>query len=199
MPKSYSEREKALIKTRLKEEGRLLFSQYGMKKTTVDELVRRVNIPKGTFYLFYASKELLVFDLIMEEQAAIQAELLAAAAALEHPISKESFSALLFDLYKRTTESFLFPIFTGGDYELIVRKLPDEALERNIEEDNDSISRLFALIPQARGKNMTVFSGAFRAIALLALHKNEIGAELFDDTLRLLIDGLSEKLFEVEL
>ena len=27
----------------------------GVKKTTVDELVKRVGIPKGTFYLFYPS------------------------------------------------------------------------------------------------------------------------------------------------
>ncbi|WP_286081321.1 TetR/AcrR family transcriptional regulator [Parablautia intestinalis] len=32
--------------------------------TTVDEIVKRVNIPKGTFYLFYKSKELLLFEVI---------------------------------------------------------------------------------------------------------------------------------------
>ncbi|MDY4210978.1 MAG: TetR/AcrR family transcriptional regulator [Treponema sp.] len=37
-----------------------------MKKTTVDELVKRTGIPKGTFYLFYPSKEILLFDISQE-------------------------------------------------------------------------------------------------------------------------------------
>ena len=38
----------------------------GVKKTTVDELVKRTGIPKGTFYLFYPSKEMLLFDVSQE-------------------------------------------------------------------------------------------------------------------------------------
>lgn len=36
--------------------------EKGVKKTTVDELVKREGIPKGTFYLFYPSKEMLLYD-----------------------------------------------------------------------------------------------------------------------------------------
>lgn len=198
MPKTFSEQEREYIKDKLKSESRLLFSQYGVKKTTVDEIVKRVKIPKGTFYLFYESKELLLFDIIMEEQTVIQGELISEVSKLGGNITKERFSALVFNLLKRTTESFLFPLFTSGEYELIFRKLPPEALVRNITEDNESIEKLFSLIPEAKGKEMGVFSGAFRGIVLLALHKEEIGKSIFDDTLRLLIDGLTEKLYEVE-
>ncbi|MDD4125648.1 MAG: TetR/AcrR family transcriptional regulator [Eubacteriales bacterium] len=197
MPKTFSDREREYIRDKLKSESRLLFSQYGVKKTTVDEIVKRVKIPKGTFYLFYESKELLLFDIIMEEQAAIQGELINAVAGLGGKITKERFSALIYALFKRATESFLFPVFTNGEYELIFRKLPPEALARNIKEDNKSIEKLFSLIPQAKGKDMSVYGGAIRGITLLALHKDEIGELIFDDALKLLIDGLTEKLFEV--
>lgn len=199
MPKTFSEQEREYIKNKLKTESQLLFSKYGVKKTTIDEIVKRVKIPKGTFYLFYESKELLLFDIIMEEQAAIQGELISNVANFGNQITKERFSSLIFDLFKRTTESFLFPIFTNGEYELILRKLPAEAFARNINEDNESIEKLFSLIPEAKGKNIGIFSCAFRGIVLLALHKDEIGADQFDDTLKLLIDGLAEKLFEVKL
>ena len=62
MPKIYSEEERNEIITRLKEEANKLMQEKGVKKTTVDELVKRVGIPKGTFYLFYPSKEMLLFD-----------------------------------------------------------------------------------------------------------------------------------------
>ena len=56
MPRAYSDQERAYIRKRLHEEAVLCIKQYGMRKTSVDELVQRVNIPKGTFYLFYPSK-----------------------------------------------------------------------------------------------------------------------------------------------
>ena len=62
MPKSYSEQEREYIRKRLKEEAADCLARYGVRRTTVDELVKRVNIPKGTFYLFYKSKELLLFE-----------------------------------------------------------------------------------------------------------------------------------------
>ena len=62
MPKQYSDKEKNEIIKRLKTEANSLMLEKGVKKTTVDELVKRVGIPKGTFYLFYPSKEMLLFD-----------------------------------------------------------------------------------------------------------------------------------------
>lgn len=64
LPKCYSDQEREYIKKRLKEEAAACMGQFGIRRTTVDELVKRVNIPKGTFYLFYKSKELLLFDVI---------------------------------------------------------------------------------------------------------------------------------------
>ena len=50
MPKSYSEQEREYIRERLKEEAAQCLAKYGVRRTTVDEIVRRVKIPKGTFY-----------------------------------------------------------------------------------------------------------------------------------------------------
>ena len=61
MPKTFSDAERVHIKKRLMEEAEACLTQYGIRKTSVDELVKRVNIPKGTFYLFYPSKEMLFF------------------------------------------------------------------------------------------------------------------------------------------
>ena len=75
MPKPFSENERAIIKQRLQEEASTCLKLYGMRKMTVDELVKRVNIPKGTFYLFYPSKELLVYDVLNKFHDEIHAEL----------------------------------------------------------------------------------------------------------------------------
>ena len=75
MPKCYSEQEREYIKKRLKEEAADCMARYGIRRTTVDEIVRRVKIPKGTFYLFYQSKELLLFDVILEQHDLIEKKL----------------------------------------------------------------------------------------------------------------------------
>ena len=62
MPKIYSDEEKKEIVRKLKKEANDLMQEKGVKHTTVDELVRRTGIPKGTFYLFYPSKEMLLFE-----------------------------------------------------------------------------------------------------------------------------------------
>jgi len=56
MPKSYSERERMEIISALREAALESMKKLGVKKKTVDDLVKRVRIPKGTFYLFYKSK-----------------------------------------------------------------------------------------------------------------------------------------------
>lgn len=75
MPKCYSDQEREYIKKRLKEEAAACMGQFGIRRTTVDELVKRVNIPKGTFYLFYKSKELLLFDVIQEQHELVNQKL----------------------------------------------------------------------------------------------------------------------------
>lgn len=198
MPKAYSDSERNYILNKLKSEAKLLFSQYGVKKTTVDELVSKVNIPKGTFYLFYASKELLLFDIILEEQALIQDELIKTVEGFAGSVTKEQFSDLVFNLYQRTINSFLYPIFTNGEYELLLRKLPKEAIAKNTADDDLSMEKLFTMIPQARQKDIKLYSAAFRAIFLMPLHKKEIGEELFPGTMKLLIDGITSQIFEEE-
>ena len=57
MPKAFTDQEKEVLREQLREKGRALFEAHGLRKTSVDEIVRAVGISKGAFYLFYKSKE----------------------------------------------------------------------------------------------------------------------------------------------
>ena len=54
-----------MIKERLLAAGRELFARYGLRKTTVEELARAAGIAKGTFYLFFPSKEALYAEVLL--------------------------------------------------------------------------------------------------------------------------------------
>ncbi len=199
MPKSYSEHERTQIILQLKAQAKLLLTQYGVKKTSVDELVKRVNIPKGTFYLFYPSKEALLFQVLEEEQQRIQQTLLEQIKALGSSVSAAQFSALVFDLYQCTVNSFLYHLTVSGDMELLIRKLPPEVVKSHIQQDDFYMRQLLAFLPPQGREKAEVFSGALRGIFLLPMHRREVGEAVFEDSVRLLIEGLCKQLFEEKL
>jgi len=196
LPKQFSEHERIAIKTRLKKEGKTCLERYGMKKTTIDELVRRVHIPKGTFYLFYESKELLVFDILMDLHDSMQQTLLSQIQQCQGRVEAKEVTELIFNLFTVVDASFLPSFIASGDMELLMRKLPPEVVSAHVKQDDFKVEQLFSLlsldIPQ---ESMEVFSAALRAIFLTLLHKQEIGEALFEKTLYQLIHGIVLQIF----
>ncbi len=197
MPKSFSDSERAYIKKRLMEEAQTCLSQYGMRKTTVDELVRRVHIPKGTFYLFYQSKELLFFDVFCTLHDELQATLLGWIDELSGNLNADTVTELLFRLYKKTDSTFIYSFIANGDLELLVLKLPPEVAAAHAQKDDFSMEQLLSLLPGVRTEgNIKIFSAVLRAIFCAMLHRREVGEEVFDDAIHVMLRGVVRELFE---
>ena len=191
MPKRYSEEERAYIRKRLKEEAVSCMGQFGIRRTTVDEIVKRVNIPKGTFYLFYKSKELLLFDVIQEQHELINQKLYQEISRFSNePFSVEKLTDVIFEFYKMTEEMPMFQLMDSQEIELLVRKLPREVVEAHLQDDTDSIQKLFSFLPVKKEVDIKAVSAAFHAIYYATLHKDEIGEDGYDEALRMLIQGL---------
>lgn len=191
MPKSYSEQEREYIKKRLKEEAAKCLAQYGVRRTTVDEIVKRVNIPKGTFYLFYKSKELLLFDAIQEQHEFVTRKLHQTISNLANQeFSAEKLTDVIFDFYKMTEKMPILKLLDINEVELLVRKLPQGIVEEHLQDDTDMIEKMFALIPAKKEVDIKVMSAAFHAIYYATLHKTEIGKEQYDKVLYTLIYGI---------
>lgn len=191
MPKSYSEQEREYIRKRLKEEAAKCLARYGVRRTTVDEIVKRVNIPKGTFYLFYKSKELLLFEVIQEQQENIHHELYQAISAIPAAeFSAEKLTDVIFGFYKMTERMQILKLLDAGKVELLARKLPREIVEAHLQDDTHTMEKMFALLPVKKEVDIKVISAAFHAIYFATLHKAEIGEEQYDEALRTLIYGI---------
>jgi len=76
MPRAFTEVEKEKIRERLFAAGRSCFTRYGLKKTTIDDLVRPAGIAKSSYYLFFDSKEALYVELTMAEMPAMMERLI---------------------------------------------------------------------------------------------------------------------------
>lgn len=195
LPKAFTESERTIIKNKLKSEASICLKNYGVRKTTVNELVKRVNIPKGTFYLFYESKELLFFDVFIDLHNRIQGDFIKELSDFNGELSSDKLSSTLFNTFKAIDDSFMIQLIYSGDLELIMRKLPEDIVKAHQRQDDLTFSFLEKLLPSTNGKNIETFSAAFRAVFLTTLHKREIGEDVFDDMLKLLLKGICNELF----
>ncbi|HEK5046581.1 TPA: TetR/AcrR family transcriptional regulator [Clostridioides difficile] len=196
MPKSYSDKEREYIIKRLKEEARLCMEQYGIRKTTVDELVKRVKIPKGTFYLFFQSKELLFFEVLRDIHDSIQKEILYEINRVDESITCEQLTDIFMKFYRMVDSTSILNLMINGEFEILVRKLPDSIIEEHFRHDDFEIGEIISCIPNAKNKDIESFNGAFRAVFLTMLYKREVGSNCFEDALRLMINGLVIQLME---
>lgn len=189
--KSFSEQEKEYIKKRLKEEAAKCLAQFGVRRTTVDEIVQRVNIPKGTFYLFYKSKELLLFEVILEEHEMIEQKVYQAVKEMKQDGDiAEQLTKIIYDFFIWASKSPIIKMINSSEVEILARKLPPEVLEEHLKHDSSAVEKVFSVLPIKEGADKDAFSAAFRAIYLATLHEDEIGEKYFEDVLYLLIKGL---------
>jgi AcrR family transcriptional regulator len=72
MPRAFTGTEKEEIRAKLLETGLACFTRYGLKKTTIEDLVKSIKISKAAFYHFFPSKEALFAELLLERFPAMQ-------------------------------------------------------------------------------------------------------------------------------
>lgn len=195
MPKSYSEQEKEYIKKRLKEEAAKCLAKFGVRHTTVDEIVRRVNIPKGTFYLFYQSKELLLFEVILEEHEMIERKVYQAVSEMKQDGDiAGQLTKIVCDFFLTASKSPILKMINTNEVEILERKLPPEVLKKHLEHDSLAMEKVFSLLPIKKEADKDIFSAAFRAVYFATLHEDEIGEEYYEDVLYLLVKGLIDQI-----
>ena len=194
MPKSFSDKERQYIIESLRNAAFESMIQKGIKKTTVDELVEKVRIPKGTFYLFYKSKEILLFDAIMKKEEELHKEMAGKFTELAADFSKESLTNLLFDFFQLGFGMGILPIMLSGELDILIRKLPDELVAESISKDDDFLVILKHLFPEMPESDIKKYSSAFRALFFTAMYRREIGE--YDDALKVLIKGVVIQMWE---
>lgn len=66
MSVTHAEEKKQVQRQAIMDVAREHFARYGYKRAVIDDIVREVGIAKGTFYLYFKSKDQLFFDLVQQ-------------------------------------------------------------------------------------------------------------------------------------
>lgn len=200
MPKPFTDAERELINRRLLEAGRDCWERYGIRRTNVEELAAMAGISKGTFYLFFKSKELLFMTILEQSHETIKKRLMDVI-LMEQGNPRERFVSTIIKLYEEIKQNrWLLSLMNGssGEYEYLLRKLPREKIEQHILGDDEDTKQLLALFGVTAGIRAESVSAALRGIFVMLLHAEEVGEEEIDNAFLLLIEGLALRIFEGE-
>lgn len=197
MATAFTDSEKELIRNKLQEAAKECLGKYGVKKTTVDQLVQMAGISKGAFYKFYKKKEILFFYVLEDYQQSLVSEL-TKELEKETNIGIAQFSEMIFGLYQHVRQSFLMNIMQQQELEYLMRKLPKELLRNHHSLDDMFMENVLSYIPLKENVTISVIAASLRAIFMSMMYIDEIGEDEFDQVLKLLINGLALQIMEEE-
>ena len=193
MATAFTSEEKEVIRKKLHKVAKECLQRYGVKKTTVDQMAAMTDISKGSFYNFYSSKEMLFFAVLEEYQIDVM-DRLTEQLDMEAKIDTNRLVQLLYDFYQDFRYSFMYTIFKNHEMELLIRKLPKEAITNHHLIDDRMVKKIVSRINIRENVSVEIVSALFRTIAMTILHIEEIGEKQFDTTLKLVIQGVVEQI-----
>jgi len=175
-PKIVNEHERALTRQAIMKQTRKLIAiKQGIRNITVDDITQAVGIAKGSFYGYFASKEICIYEVI---EQVYETDLLHLETIMTENLPLET-----------KIEKFVMNIFLGADgiaryitpqdYEILLRKLPHEYMKRDenaAEITVDGMMEIFSLArPQV--ESMLVMLDCINNVATQTALTDEIKEE----------------------
>ena len=125
MSKIVSEEERALTKEAIYEKTVQLIRKKGLRAITVDDIVNAVGIGKGSFFTYYPSKEVCLYEAISQWEKKIFSKIEEIMTSVYS--EKDKAVAVLKEIY--IAEDSLMTVINQTDKEILLRKLPAEYRE----------------------------------------------------------------------
>ena len=198
MPKAFSEEEKGRIRERLLEAGRKRFTRYGLKKTTIEELAGAAGIAKGSFYLFFDSKEELYVALLAQAKPEVERRVFSRSLETTDD-SREAIVRFQEEIVREMEEDELIRRLVTNPEELehLIHSAPGE----------DAWRWCLGLFPavvewirakQKRGEIVAedpeVVASVLGMIQFLPTHEDDVNPEIYPKLLRLMIQVIADGL-----
>ncbi len=192
MARGFSEAEKKSIREKLIVECEKSWAVFGYKRTSIDELCAKIGIAKGSFYLFFDSKERLfceVSDAIQRRQGEQLDEILS-----DTP-SKDEICRLLKKMYAGYDGNNIFVQRNSPDFAAFINRAPAEWIESYKQKSTDFINKSILhpglKLKMDRGKAV----GIINALLGILTFKNDLGYDHYE-IFNTLLDNIINEIYE---
>ncbi|MHC0039723.1 TetR/AcrR family transcriptional regulator [Pseudoneobacillus sp. C159] len=189
MPK-FTENELQVVQHSIYEKGKQLFIEWGLKKTSIDDIIQACDIGKGTFYKFYSSKEELFFEILKKEESNYQ--LVAESVVTSAKEGEELMTMLIKELFFfYQSNAFLQMLFERKEMPLMLKKVPIEEVMLYANEQRQKFVRLIEGMMNDKkiaSIKPEIVEAIVRSILILSVHKQEIGEEVYPEVMEYLLE-----------
>ncbi|MCO1660821.1 TetR/AcrR family transcriptional regulator [Pseudonocardia humida] len=190
MSPSFNPAERRRITAQLRATATELFTTRGVRKTSLEDLTAAAGISKSSFYSFFASKEALFLDLMMEEMGVIGPRLAAAASASE---ARDQLAGLFRAIVTILDDHPLYRRLLTHPEELkaVRDRLGEEDMERV---QRELIAPLTDFVTRAQQEGRIAEAdpaavvGLFQAVSVVHVNAGEFDPAAYPAVLDLLID-----------
>jgi len=185
MPKSVSEDERKLTREAIYENTVDLIKKKGIRAVTVDDIANAVGIGKGTFYFYYPSKEVCLFEAIKRWER----EIFTRMEGIMTSIHSDKDKAILLLREAYTAEGSPMLLLSPVDVEVLLRKLPEEYREQWKTKSESNFKKALQLM-DLNDQQMEVVALLTDCLSFVASDKT-YSKKGTDTALNLLIDAIS--------
>lgn len=192
MARSFSEREKENIKRSLQEACKQSWTQYGYKKTSVDDLCKQAGISKGAFYLFFESKETLFCEVLCSVQERICDM---ASEIIEKYKDKYGVAEALKFIYREYDKNNFLYDSDSTDFTILMNKLSEEQAKK-MEESNRMSQQLFLSQPYLKFMVDADLAISIIYSLIMNIKNKDILPRNHMETFDFMVDHLIDRLYE---
>ena len=192
MARSFTQREKENIKRSLLEACKQSWTQYGYKKTSVDDLCKQVGISKGAFYLFFESKEALFCEVLCSVQEQICDM---ASEIIEKNKDKYGVAEALKLIYREYDKNNFLYDSDSTDFTILMNKLSEEQADK-IKESNHMSQQLFLSQPYLKFKVNADLAMSVIYSLIMNIKNRDILPHNHMETFDFMVDHLIDSLYE---
>lgn len=193
MPTAFDDRERAAIRERLIAAAVDALGRGGLGAASVSELAAAASIAKGSFYLFYDSKEELFMDALEGIERDYRAIFETAPGMPGTAI--ERLHATFEAAFAKVTSDPAVGSIDGRTLDRLTRALPPERVARHVEGDAAAMAAIAAAWSAAGllgpGVGAAELAGAGYAVFLVAMGLRSLPEELRAATIRVSARGLA--------
>lgn len=179
---TFTDEKRNRVQEGLRETGRELFAQYGIRKTSISELTEAVGIGKGTFYQFYDSKEDLYVDILEQYTETLIPQLLRESVQ-KYDDPERAITALLNETLDEFESNPLFRrVLAEGEVNHLRDSVPDDELA---EKRAHSMGFFQPYIEdwyddgKVVGSDPETITETIRAVSRIVLQRDQIGEERY--------------------
>ncbi|NBJ81933.1 TetR/AcrR family transcriptional regulator [bacterium 1XD42-94] len=168
------------------------WTQYGYKKTGIDDLCRQAGISKGAFYIFFESKEALFCEVLCSVQEQICDT---ASAMIEKRSDKYGVAEALKFVYREYDRNNFLYSSDSKDFTVLMNKLSEEQIQK-IEASNYRSRQLFLGRPNLKLKVDAELAVSVIYSLIMNVKNKEVLLHNHTETFDFMADHLIDSLYQ---